>query len=200
VNPDKGKQVSRQSYTWQFSLRQLLSAALAVAIVFSLVGWVKYPTNGLIVTFAALVAASILVRTLSPVGLGSLAILLLMFAALFLRETLLSPLVGPLGRWPVDLCLGVIAAVLYAGAAILLRVVAGFRAWQLIAALVAFEVLFFAIVVEQTGFPWTDVFSGDPLVADFVLTWFFVQRWYIAVPWLSGTGIGEFIARKRRDA
>jgi len=67
---------------------------------------------------------------------------------------------------------------------------AGVCAWQLLVSLVLFEVLVFKLVLDLTGFNLEYVVHHpSELLAHMA-----EQRWYVAVPWVTGAAIGSLVA------
>jgi hypothetical protein len=205
VEPTEEKTPVPAHGRWQFSLRQMFVATTGVAVVFSLAAWGGWVQSDAVVYLASVAFASAFSRAARQVLVGACIILAALWPTGFLTHIACSPYWGS----------GVFAMPLWIAVPIIFYFATFLRAncyatvWSLIGSLILAELLIVALIVHSCGYSTLIQALGREsqqywLPRELTLpgrfsSLFPKQAWYVAVPWLIGTLLGEVVARRRKS-
>lgn len=185
---------------WQFSLRQMLAATTAVAMVLALAAWGGWGHSDAVVYLAIAVVAAVFSSTARRALLGGCVILGAFWLAVLLGETVFGG-TGGTGKWPGPLTSWIFAVLLTSSATILRRFTKA-GAFSLAASLLLAEVCVALVIVYIcVSATLLDAFGSENrwVVLMELRAWFpTVEQWLIVVPWLTGIALGELLARRKK--
>lgn len=188
---------SQELERYQFGLRRMLAATMALAAVFGLAAWGGWVRSDAAVYLSIAAVAAVFSSGARRALLGACVIIGALWLAMFLGGMVF----GMHGRGCDPRSFWIFAGFLTASA-VILRLYTKACVFSLVASLVLAETFAAIVIVYTYGRPTLfQAFANEDrayvlqhLRNNFVL----IQQWLIVVPWLAGIVLGWFFARNRK--